>query len=110
MRAHYKALADDVKAQLMEQHPDYRYSPRKPGEKKRRNKKRALSDLGQVEGSLHEGRLITLPSFTKQGFNKLRHQEKQHAAGISASFEGNTTAMIAPATISARDADFLMLK
>lgn len=36
-RAHFKALADDIKRKHAEEHPDYQYAPRKPSEKKRRS-------------------------------------------------------------------------
>ena len=108
VRAHYKSLADKVKAELMELHPDYHYCPRKPGEKKRRNRKRALSDSGDVSGSLHSGRTITLPSFSTKGFDELREQEKRFTAGVSKSCGGKTTADVSPSLAAARDADFSM--
>lgn len=106
VREHYKALADDIKAKLLELHPDYQYSPRKPGEKKRRAKK-VLND--GVSGSLHEGRTITLPSFSKEGFNSLRKQERESTVG-SRVHDCGTTAAVAPVTESARVEDFSMLK
>ena len=34
-KAHFKALADEIKRKHAEQHPNYQYAPRKPSEKKR---------------------------------------------------------------------------
>ncbi|KAK2757350.1 hypothetical protein FQN54_004864 [Arachnomyces sp. PD_36] len=36
VKAHFKDLADKIKRQHAEDHPDYQYAPRKPSEKKRR--------------------------------------------------------------------------
>lgn len=36
VKAHYKALAEELKKKHAEDHPDYQYAPRKPSEKKRR--------------------------------------------------------------------------
>lgn len=35
-KAHFKALADEIKKKHAEDHPNYQYAPRKPSEKKRR--------------------------------------------------------------------------
>ncbi|KAL1959620.1 hypothetical protein VTO42DRAFT_1655 [Malbranchea cinnamomea] len=35
-KAHFKALADEIKRKHAEKHPNYQYAPRKPSEKKRR--------------------------------------------------------------------------
>ncbi|WEW57504.1 hypothetical protein PRK78_002971 [Emydomyces testavorans] len=39
-KAHFKALADEIKRKHAEDHPDYQYAPRKPSEKKRRSTSR----------------------------------------------------------------------
>jgi hypothetical protein len=49
VKAHYKQLADEIKAKHMQEHPDYQYAPRKPSEKKRRMTARRAAELAQVE-------------------------------------------------------------
>ena len=48
VKAHYKKLADDIKAKHMQDHPDYQYAPRKPSEKKRRMTARRAAELARA--------------------------------------------------------------
>lgn len=50
-------MANEVKRKLLEKYPDYRYQPRKAGEKKRRNRGKAAA----VQGALPSGRALTVP-------------------------------------------------
>lgn len=43
VKAHYKALADDIKRKHAEEYPDYQYAPRRPSEKKRRASSRQFA-------------------------------------------------------------------
>lgn len=53
-KAHFKALADEVKRKHAEQHPNYQYAPRKPSEKKRRSTAR--------RGAASAGKPMVIPS------------------------------------------------
>ena len=52
MKAHFNALAKRLKAKHLQEHPDYHYQPRKPGEKKRRRSRQ------QVACSIHDGTAV----------------------------------------------------
>src|SRR5437763_10346675 len=47
VKAHFKHLADEIKAKHLQEHPDYQYAPRKPSEKKRRMTARRAAELAQ---------------------------------------------------------------
>ncbi|KAL1998214.1 hypothetical protein VTN02DRAFT_6634 [Thermoascus thermophilus] len=47
VKAHFKALADEIKRKHAADYPDYQYAPRKPSEKKRRSTSRNISTKGQ---------------------------------------------------------------
>ncbi|PGG95037.1 hypothetical protein AJ79_10305 [Helicocarpus griseus UAMH5409] len=49
-KAHFKALADEMKIQHAKDHPNYQYAPRRPSEKKRRSTSRR--HLGQNESHM----------------------------------------------------------
>ena len=49
VKAHYKKLADNIKAKHMKDHPDYQYAPRKPSEKKRRMTARRAAELARAD-------------------------------------------------------------
>lgn len=49
VKAHFKKLANEIKAKHMQDHPDYQYAPRKPSEKKRRMTARKTAELARTE-------------------------------------------------------------
>jgi hypothetical protein len=49
VKAHFKQLADEIKAKHMQEHPDYQYAPRRPSEKKRRMTARRAAELAQAD-------------------------------------------------------------
>ncbi|PGH26680.1 hypothetical protein AJ80_01626 [Polytolypa hystricis UAMH7299] len=59
-KAHFKALADEIKRKHAEDHPDYQYAPRKPSEKKRRSTTRRHSQsTGLSNGQVAVGDAAT---------------------------------------------------
>jgi hypothetical protein len=55
VKALYKDLADKVKQEHSEKHPDYQYQPRKSSDKKRRMTKKKAAALAAANGSVMEG-------------------------------------------------------
>ncbi|KAL1963807.1 hypothetical protein VTN77DRAFT_7873 [Rasamsonia byssochlamydoides] len=60
VKAHFKALADEIKRKHAEGHPDYQYSPRKPSEKKRRISSRRST--GNDHQNTYQDEHVPLPA------------------------------------------------
>ncbi|RNJ60907.1 hypothetical protein D7B24_004995 [Verticillium nonalfalfae] len=50
VRARYQTMAEELKQNLLRAHPDYRYAPRRPGERRRRNRRVAAEATSGMEG------------------------------------------------------------
>nr|QKY89078.1 mating type protein 1-2-1 [Calonectria hongkongensis] len=59
VRKKYKLMADEVKAELIKKHPNYKYRPRRPSEKKRRGVRHSspadTADIAPTSPSVHGG-------------------------------------------------------
>jgi hypothetical protein len=51
VRAYYKKLAEEIKAQHKQNHPDYPYTPLKSSEKKRRMTARRAAEIARAQGT-----------------------------------------------------------
>jgi hypothetical protein len=49
VKAYYKKLAEEIKAQHKQNHPDYQYAPRKSSEKKRRMTARRAAEIARAQ-------------------------------------------------------------
>jgi len=69
VRAHFKALADELKRQHEVDHPDYQYSPRRPGERRRRQPRIHAKNL-KFLGATTEGtrRLVNSYAGPRRGW------------------------------------------
>ncbi|KAL8962449.1 MAG: hypothetical protein Q9193_001143 [Seirophora villosa] len=67
VKAQFKSMAEEIKKEHLNAHPDYQYQPRKPTEKKRRMTRRKAEKLAAAETTVTDPKAISelFPAFKK---------------------------------------------
>ncbi|KAL1866072.1 hypothetical protein VTK73DRAFT_4923 [Phialemonium thermophilum] len=101
VRDQYAAKAERVKQEFMKENPNYKYNPRRPEEKKRRAKR------VKVEGTIAEGRSLTIGGLDAAHLDGLQEQENSASTGTTPSPQQDVHLEISPETTESQDFDLL---
>ncbi|KAK2878239.1 hypothetical protein FQN49_001040 [Arthroderma sp. PD_2] len=89
-RAHFKALAEEIKKKHAEDHPDYQYAPRKPSERKRRCTTRRNGSSSTLKHMASDGIASSLRP-TQDGASSFAQSDVEEN-GLSPASTGGTSA------------------